>query len=92
MKKYNKHLKGFSNEKEPEWWEEYWQNMPEFVQEDQTSYKSVIVHFENKQNVKDFAKLVSQKITLKTKSIWYPKAKIDRYIVKKYIDKDKNES
>ena len=70
----------------PEWWEEYWQDMPEFVQEDQTASKSIIVHFQNKEDMKAFAKLVNQKIGFKTQSIWYPKAEIDRYINKEYID------
>ena len=43
----------------PEWWEEHWQDMPEFVQEDQSPYKSVIVHFENKEDMAEFAKLVN---------------------------------
>lgn len=85
-KKYHQYLRGFSNEKEPEWWEEYWQGMPEFIQEDQTSYKSIIVHFENKEDIKKFAKLIDQKITFKTKSVWYPKVDRKCLLDKRYID------
>ena len=70
----------------PEWWEEYWQDMPEFVQEDQTSPKSIIVHFQNKEDMKAFAELVEQKITFKTKFIWYPKVDPAQLINKRYID------
>jgi hypothetical protein len=75
----------------PEWWEKDWQDMPEFVQEDQSSYKAIIVHFENKQDMKTFAKLIGQKIGFKTKSIWYPKIEREQLINKLYIDK-KDES
>lgn len=70
----------------PEWWEKHWQGMPEFVQEDQTPYKSIFVHFENKQDMKDFAELVKQKIGFKTQSIWYPKVEREQLINKKYVD------
>lgn len=73
----------------PEWWEKHWHGMPEFIQEDQSSYKSIIVHFENKQDMKEFAKLVNQKILFKTKSIWYPKIEREKLINKIYIDKGK---
>lgn len=75
----------------PEWWEKDWQDMPEFVQEDQSSYKAIIVHFENKQDMKTFAKLIGQKIGFKTQSIWYPKIEREQLINKLYIDK-KDES
>ena len=75
----------------PEGWEEEWQGMPGFVQEDQSPFKTIYVHFENRQDINKFAKLVGQTITIKTKSIWYPKAKIERYIDKQYIDIEEQE-
>ena len=30
---------------EEEWWEQYWQDMPEFVQDNKGPWKSAIVHF-----------------------------------------------
>jgi hypothetical protein len=68
----------------PEWWEEHWEGMPEFIQEDLTPEKSIFVHFENYEDMKKFSKLVDQKITAKTQSIWYPKAKIRSYKGKAY--------
>jgi hypothetical protein len=52
---------------------EEWQGMPEFEQEDKTAFKSVTVHFANIVDMEEFAKLLDQTITEKTKSIWYPK-------------------
>lgn len=67
-------------------WQKEWQGMPEFVQEDLQSYKSVIVHFKTQKDMLDFCELVKQRITSKTQSIWYPTAQIDRYVDKRYID------
>lgn len=54
-------------------YEAIWQGMPEFVQEDQEGFHQIIVHFETEQDLADFAALVQQKITPKTKYLWYPK-------------------
>ena len=53
-----------------------WEGMPEFEQEDLTSMKSIIVHFANQGDIDTFSELVEQKITEKTRSIWFPKAEI----------------
>ncbi len=49
-----------------------WVGMPEFVQEKQKPYSQIIVRFEDEQDLKEFANLINQKLTAKTKSIWYP--------------------
>ena len=67
-------------------WKEEWKDMPEFEHEDLTPIKSIIVHFETLEDMREFAKLVDQKITPKTQSLWYPEAKINRYANKRYTD------
>lgn len=52
--------------------EEEWKDMPEFEQEDKMAYRTIKVHFNDDQAVDEFAKLVFQKITDKTKYIWFP--------------------
>lgn len=49
-----------------------WIGMPEFVQEKQSPYAQIIFRFESKQDLDDFSKLISQRLTSKTKSAWYP--------------------
>jgi len=49
-----------------------WDGMPEFVQEKQESFAKIIVRFEAEKDLEEFAKLIDQKLTSKTKSIWYP--------------------
>ena len=70
----------------PEPWEEDWQDMPEFVQEDQTSYRQIIVHFATREDLQAFAELIGQPLTYNTRSIWHPRAEIGRYSDKLYID------
>lgn len=52
--------------------DEEWQGMPEFEQEDKLG-RRLIVHFEDEEAVQDFASLIGQTLTEKTKFIWYPK-------------------
>ncbi len=51
---------------------QHWKGMPEFEQEDLSSYQRIAVHFENPEAVAEFAELIGQKLTDKTRSIWYP--------------------
>lgn len=52
---------------------EQWRGMPEFEQEAIKPYQSVIVHLMTAGDAKDFAALVEQTITEKTKWIYYPR-------------------
>ncbi len=63
-----------------------WDGMPEFEQDDKSSFKMLIVHFATQDKVDAFSELVSQNITEKTRSIWYPQAQIEKYTDKRYQD------
>lgn len=52
---------------------EIWKGMPEFVQENTEEFKHIIVHFKKKRDYDKFMKLIGQKLTEKTRVIWYPK-------------------
>lgn len=67
-------------------WEKEWQGMPEFVQEDLTSFRKIVVHFRNAEDVEMFANLIRQKISPKQPSLWYPQWINRRYADKRYID------
>jgi hypothetical protein len=49
-----------------------WKQMPEFVQERQKPFAQIIFRFETEQDLNDFAEIVGQKLTSKTKSSWHP--------------------
>ena len=51
-------------------WE--WSWMPEFAHDDLASEYSIIVHFDTKVAIYEFAKIIWQNLTEKTKSIWFP--------------------
>lgn len=53
-------------------WENEWRGMPEFNQPDNGAYRQIIVSFDNEEGVQQFATLINQHITAKTKSLWYP--------------------
>ncbi len=67
-------------------WQEHWNSMPEFIQEDLEPFKTIYVHFEKREHMEAFAKLIAQTITINTRSVWYPEAEIGRYANKRYID------
>jgi hypothetical protein len=52
-----------------------WQGMPSFEQEDQSAYRTIYVHFDDIDAIRDFERLVGQQITDEAKSIWYPERK-----------------
>ena len=66
-------------------WENEWKGMPEFVQDDLSPWKTLLVHFENRRDMDRFSGLVKQRIGEKTQSIWYPQAEIGRYANKRYV-------
>jgi len=57
--------------------DEEWKGMPEFEQENLNPKKQIIVSFANDKDRVEFSKLINQKITEKTKSIWFPQQEID---------------
>lgn len=61
-----------------------WEGMPEFSHEDQTAWKSVVVHFNDQASMEEFSEIVGQPITEKTKSIWHPRAEKTTYVDKRY--------
>ena len=64
-----------------------WIGMPEFVQEKKNApYSKIIVRFETKEDMLDFSKIIGQKLTNKTKSIWHPKFIIGLNSNKVYCD------
>lgn len=52
-----------------------WQGMPEFEQPDHMPYRTLNVHFEDDAAVADFAQLIGQDLTDKTKYVWHPEQK-----------------
>jgi len=75
-------------EDDDETWRKHWKDMPEFVQHDNKTYKSIQVHFRCKEDYDEFAKLISQNLTDKTKSIWHPKLDITKNSLMRWIEEE----
>ena len=61
-----------------------WTDMPEFNQDDLTPNRQLIISFKTEQDIQEFAKLIAQKITEKTKSVWFPKVENEKLFDKSY--------
>lgn len=71
---------------DPDDWKEEWEGMPEFVQEDSAPYRTIQMHFRNEAHIREFAELLGQNITEKTKSMWHPKLERQNHDDLRYID------
>jgi hypothetical protein len=67
-------------------WKQHWVGMPEFIMEDHSPRKSLIIHFRCEEDVLKFSKLIDQSINPKQKSIWYPRAENRKIADKVYVD------
>ena len=68
-------------------WREEWQNMPEYSNMEIKPYRTIKIHFRTEEDYIKFAKLMSQNLTERTKSVWYPKLMKGLYFSKlRYSD------
>lgn len=68
-----------------EFFKKYWKGMPTFDQNDNPPWKQLYVNFRNKEDYEEFAKLVDQKLSGDSKSIWYPKLDIEDNSLHRWI-------
>ena len=71
-----------------EWWDDDWRGMPEYSRNDMTPFKTVYVHFKNRKDMETFSKLINQKISFKTKSVWYPEIKANNLTNLLFVDEE----
>jgi len=50
----------------------HWLGMPEFEQEKLMPYAKIIIRVESKADLEELSRRLEQKLTQKTKSIWFP--------------------
>ncbi len=63
-----------------------WSGMPQFNQNDEQAFRSIVLHFKDSDGINNFAKLINQTITDKTRYIWFPFIEIGRAANKEYGD------
>lgn len=84
MKKNNLSL--FSDSENDESWKKEWKGMPEFVQDKQNPYSTIIIRCETKEDLEELSKRLGQKLTKKTKSAWFPFKSHFRAVKKEWSD------
>ena len=67
-------------------WTKEWVGMPQFDQEKQTPFAEMTIRFASKEDLDAFSKLIDQKLTPKTKSLWHPQLVRGIYSHLKYVD------
>ena len=65
-------------------WAERWKGMPSYEHDDLEPWRSVKVHFRNRDDMKAFGEIVGQNLLDATRSIWYPEAEIGRHTDRRY--------
>ena len=63
-----------------------WKGMPEFEQEKKKPFSMINIRFETEEDLKAFAELIEQKLTPKTKSIWFPHKPHRKPYVRRWVD------
>lgn len=66
-----------------------WNDMPEFISEKVEPFSKIIVRFDTEEDLQEFAELIGQKLTPKTKSIWHPKLERGKNRNKVFVDESK---
>jgi hypothetical protein len=64
---------------------DHWKGLPEFEQ-DKEDWKTLNVKFRNEADMNAFAKLIGQKLTKKTKGIWYPAHEAEENFLMRWTD------
>ena len=67
-------------------WQKHWQGMPEFNQEENPPHRKLIISFRSEEDYQEFATLIGQKLTKKTKSVWHPKLDRDANTLKRLVE------
>ena len=66
-----------------EYWKKEWRGMPEFQQDSAIPFRSIILHFNDEGDVKHFEEISGQKVTPKTKFLYFPKQERANLLEKK---------
>ena len=59
----------------------------DYLNDDKTGFKTILLHFPDQDAIDDFCKLINQNMTPKTKFLWYPKEPEDEVADLQYEEK-----
>lgn len=69
-------------------WRKHWKGMPEFESKDTEPKKQLTISFRSEEDFLAFAEVIGQRLTLKTKSVWYPPREKDQNSLRRWLDED----
>jgi len=72
-------------------WEDEWQDMPEYSNEDQKPFRTIYIHFRNQEDVNKFSEFMDQRIFPKQKSYWFPYKAKKEPIRYRYVDSEEKQ-
>jgi hypothetical protein len=67
-------------------WREHYVGMPTFESENLEAKKQLIINFRTEEEFLAFSNLIDQKLTLKTRSVWYPGRERNDNLLKRWLD------
>lgn len=69
-------------------WRKHWVGMPEFESENKEPAKQLIISFKTEEDYQKFGEFIGQKLTKKTKSIFWPYKPKAEMTVLRWVDED----
>ena len=66
-------------------WKKHWVGMPEYVQEEKKTFRSITLNFRNEKDYEQFSQKIGQELTVKTKSIWHPELNTTKNLLLRWI-------
>jgi len=66
-------------------WQNEWTKMPQFSNEKQEAYATIVFRFSNEHDLQVFANLIGQELNKDVKKAWYPKLNRDSPAWERYI-------
>ena len=60
-------------QKARKWWQPHWWGMPEYLDDDLSPFRRVVLYFYDRKDVLAFGELIGQKLSPRCFSVWFPK-------------------
>lgn len=70
-------------------WRAHWKQMPAYTQEENKAFKQIIMSFRTKEDYEDFQVKLGQRMTVKTKSAWYPHLDVTANSLLRWMEDEK---
>ena len=80
---------GINTEVDIDSWRNHWKQMPAYTQEENKAFKQIIMSFRTKEDYEEFQVKLGQRMTVKTKSAWYPHLDVTANSLLRWMEDEK---